>query len=74
MDTEKEMTDAETCELDEALRSINAQFGVLIMSLEKKKFPPWLFGGGWRKQLCLLNQLVPMGRRQLEDRYLEEVK
>lgn len=72
MDTEKEMTDAETRELDEALRSINAQFGVLIMSLEK--FPPWLFGGGWRKQLCLLNQLVPMGRRRLEDRYLEEVK
>lgn len=35
MDTEKEMTDAETRELDEALRSINAQFGVLIMSLEK---------------------------------------
>lgn len=38
MDTEKEMTDAETRELDEALRSINAQFGVLIMSLEKKNF------------------------------------
>jgi len=36
VDTEKEMTDAETRELDEALRSINAQFGVLIMSLEKK--------------------------------------
>lgn len=30
------MTDAENSELDEALRSINAQFWVLIMSLGKK--------------------------------------
>lgn len=39
------MTDAENSELDEALRSINAQFWVLIMSLgkKKKKLLLWLF-------------------------------
>lgn len=46
MDTEKEMTDAETRELDEALRSINAQFGVLIMSLEKNFHRGFLVGDG----------------------------
>lgn len=45
------------------------------VSRKKKKnfYCGSLFGGGWRKQLCLLNQLVPTGRQRLEHRCLEEV-
>lgn len=75
MDTEKEMTDAEYSELDEAFRSITAQFRVLSLSLEKKFSKMWLFfGGGWKKWLCLLNQLVPTGRQRLGYRYHKGVK
>lgn len=48
-----------TVKLDEALRVLN-------LSLEKN-FPKWLFSGrGWRKWLCLLNQLIPMGRQGVQ--------
>lgn len=58
------MTNTKYSESDEALR-INAQFWVLHIFLEKKKFQCSSFWWGMRRWLHLLNHRVPMRKWRL---------